>query len=238
MLDARLVVVSCPHRQPIQQIWKHCQEANWPDCPFPIDILSPDPDVGWNANLIKHLRTIAEEYVLLLLDDNFIEPAPVGEYTSNMVAVLQVMTDHPDIALIKLQAGGAHAPEVQFYPWDRIREYDRAHHPFKRTNLIPSMYRRSWLIRLSSAVLQACGAPSDIGRNGAIEFEMTGTLLTKNRMEWPERMLGIHRPAPDGGGGHSLLTCMANDAVLEGRMRPIPVLQQLCVGVPGIEAFL
>lgn len=234
MLDTRIVVVSCPRRAPIQEIWWRCFKQSWPDCPFPVTVLSPEVDLGWNANLIALLNTLSEEFILLMLDDNFIEPSP----SDDIRRVVELMTAHPDIALVKLQAGAAHAPEYEFPEWDRIREYDRAHHPFKRTNLVPTLYRRTWLHRLASAVLSDIGPARDVGRNGAIEFEMTGTLLTMNAYLWPERMMGIHRPLPGGNGGESFLSCMANDAVLEGRMRPIDALQHLCVGVPGIEAFL
>ena len=234
-LDTRLVVVSCPRRAPIQQIWWDCFKRSWPDCPFPVTVLSPEIDLGWNANLITLLNTLSEQFVLLVLDDNFIEPSLDFE---GLRCVILMMNELPDIALVKLQAGAAHAPELEFPDWDRIREYDRAHHPFKRTNLVPTLYRRTWLHRLSSAVLSEIGPARDVGRNGAIEFEMTGTLLTMNAENWPERMMGVHRPLPGGNGGDSFLTCLANDAVLEGRMRPIDVLQNLCVGVPGIEAFL
>ncbi len=237
-MNCRLVVVSCPRRKPIQEIWKACQLASWSDCPYPIDIMNPDPDVGWNANLLKHLGTLSEDFILLMLDDNFINPSGDGEYTRNINDVLVLMEAMPNIGLIKLQAGGAHAPELPFPQWSRLREYDRVHHPFKRTNLIPSIYRRSWLQRFSAAVLEAAPNTNDKGRLGALEFESTGTLLTADEVKWPEKMLGIHRPGPDGGGGDSLLDCIANDAVLEGKMRPIPVLMNLCDGVEGIEAFL
>lgn len=233
-MSCRLVVCSCQKRKPLQQIWQKCREIAWPDCPFPITIISPEDDVGWNANLIRCLETLEEDFILLCLDDNFIEPS--SEYTKNMNAVLELMRAKPDIGLIKLQAGGAHAPEIFFPEWPRIREYDRRHHPFKRTNLVPTMYRRSWLLRFSKAVLDACGAERDKGRSGALEFESTGTLLTSNAAEWPERMLAIHRPNPDGSGGDSLLVCYANDAVTAGKIRE--PLRYLCENVPGAEVYL
>jgi hypothetical protein len=233
-MDCRLIVVSCPARKPLQEIWKKCHSEAWPDCPFPVTILSPEDDLGWNANLIRCLESIDETYVLLMLDDNFLEPSP--HYTANIRAVLELMSDRHDIAMVKLQAGGAHAPEIPFPAWPRIREYDRRHHPFKRTNLIPCMYRRSWLLRLSRAVLSDCGPERDKGRSGAIEFEMTGTKLTCDAANWPERMFGIHRPEPDGSGGDSLLVCYGNDAVTGGKIRPF--LSHLCDGVAGAEVYL
>lgn len=179
-----------------------------------------------------------EQFIAMFLDDNFLEPPTDGTYTDNLNAAIALMTKYPDIAMIKLQAGGAHAPELDFPEWDRIREYDRRPHPFKRTNLIPTLYRRSWLLRLSKAVLANCGPERDQGRSGALEFESTGTALTADRIHWPERMFGIHRPERNGGGGRSLITCIANDAVTGGKVREIESLRSLCVGVEGIEAFL
>lgn len=238
MHDCRIVVNSCPRREPIQQIWKKCFAENWPDCPYPVIIISEREDLGWNANLIRCLETLTEEFILLMLDDNFIEP--LQPLTQNMESVLITMEAIPDIGMIKLQAGGAHAPEIEFTPWSRIREYDRQPHPFKRTNLVPCMYRRNWLLRLATIVLQTVKDEngSDQGRQGAIEFEVTGTKLTMDATAWPERMLGIHRPGPKGSGGDSLLMCTANDAVTGGSVRNIPVLRKMCVGVQGIEAFL
>jgi hypothetical protein len=236
--NCRLLVVSCPRRKAIQELFKIYQRANWPDCPFSIDILSPDPDIGWNTNLLTYLRNVTEDFILMLLDDNLIDEAPLGEYTSNMRAVLTLMKTYPDIGLVKLQAGGASAPELVFKPWDRLREYDRNPHPFKRTNLIPSMYRRTFLQRLSTVVLQETAPGYDEGRKGAIEFEVGGTRITCDAKAWPERLLGIHRPDVNGTGGNPLLTCVANDAVTGGYVRDIPDLRSRCRGIPGIEAFL
>lgn len=234
-MNTRLVVVSCPSRKPVQEIWKRCQALNWPDCPFPIDFLSPTPDVGWNANLIQYLNMRSEEFILLMLDDHF---PFTGTWTKNMDAVIGCMMTHPDIGMIKLQAGNAHGPELDYGPWARLREYDRESHPFKRTNLVPTMFRREWLLRVAKAVLEICGPEGDIGRNGALEFEVAGTLVTADEKRFPEKMLGIHRYGPDGTGGDSLLECYDNDAIREGRMKDVDVLKPLCVGVEGIEAFL
>lgn len=236
MPNCRLIVNSCQSRKPLQEVWLRCLAESWPDCPFPLSIISPELDKGWNANLIDCLEQLSEDFILMMLDDNYLEPSV--HYTANMAAVVDTMVAHPDIAFIKLQAGGAHAPEIFFPEWHRIREYDRKHHPFKRTNLIPAMYRRTWLQRFAKAVLAVCGSARDVGRNGALEFEITGTLLTENPVAWPERMFGIHRPNPDGGGGDSLLTCIANDAVTDGKVRDIPSLRRLCEGIAGIEAYL
>ena len=112
--------------------------------------------------------------------------------TLNVETALAIMTRYPDpnIGMMKLQAGGAHAPEIPWSDYDRIREYDRRPHPFKRTNLVPAMYRRAFLQRLSAAVLQECGPAGDKGRQGAIEFEVTGTKLTADAKAWPERLDG------------------------------------------------
>lgn len=243
MPDCRLLVVSCPHRKPIQEIFKACFDAHWPDCPHFITILSPDPDIGWNANLIELLDTVSEEMTLLFLDDHFIDEPGSEDYTENISGLLRIMADNQDIGMCKLQAGNAASPEIEFPMWDRLREYDRRPHPFKRTNLVPTMFRRDWLLRLSSAILKDCGPERDKGRKGALEFEVCGTKLTEDAAAWPERMLGIHRPNPDGGGGRSLLTCIDNDAVREGRLKPAThaVLERVTGGVndiAGIEAFL
>jgi hypothetical protein len=242
MPDARLVVVSCPHRQPIQEIWTHCQQANWPDCPYPIDILSPTPDTGWNHNLLSYLIRVEEPLILLMLDDHFLGKPEYYNYTDNMLGIVLLMMARPDIGMIKLQAGNAHSPEIPFEEMPILREYDRAHHPFKRTNLVPTMFRRQWLIRLCDSVLHIIGADRDVGRNGALEFESTGTKLTMDTTVWPERMLGIHRPHADGGGGKSLLNSISNDGLREGRFHiDLTPLKELGIdphNIKGIEAFL
>ncbi len=237
MLDCRIVVASCPAYRPVQELWKRAMAANWPDCPYPISINSPEDDRGWNANLAAFLETVSEPLILLFMDDSVIDANQDCTYNVGLVGAL--MTACPDIALVKLQAGGAHAPELRCSEWDRLREYDRAHHPFKRTNLGgPAMYRRDWLLRLTTQVMTAIGSERDKGRAGACEFESTGTLLTHDQQAWPERMLGIHRPGPGGSGGDSLLACIGNDAVTGGKVREIESLRALCVGIEGIEAFL
>lgn len=234
-MSVRLVVVSCARRKPIQEIWFKCQRANWPDCPYPIDMVSPRVDIGWNENLIRHLRPITEEFILLLLDDHF---PFTGPWTENIRTAVSHMEERPDIGMMKLQAGNAHGPELEYEPWTRLREYDREPHPFKRTNLVPTMFRREWLFRLCHAVLEVCGPNRDIGRNGALEFEVAGTLVTENTAKFPEKMLGIHRYGPNGTGGDSLFESIDNDAVREGRFKDVDSLKPLYAGVEGIEAFL
>lgn len=238
MSDCRIVVASCPRYKPIQELWMRALKAHWPDCPYPISIISPEDDLGWNANLCRFLGTVTEPLVLLFMDDSIIDKAQDGTCSENVGQVCALMMRRPDIAAVKLQAGGAAAPEIEFPEWDRIRQYDRQHHPFKRTNLGgPAMYRREWLHRLTTQVLAIAGPERDQGRQGAIELEVTGTLLTEDEQAWPEKILAIHRPLPDGGGGRSLLSCIGNDAVTGGRIREIPLLRELCAGIEGIEAF-
>ncbi len=239
MSECRIVVASCPRYKPIQQVWLRALKAHWPDCPYPVSIISPEDDLGWNANLSRFLASVEEPLVLLFMDDSVIEKHQDGTCSENVAQVVELMMRRPDIAAVKLQAGGAAAPEIEFPEWDRVRQYDREHHPFKRTNLGgPAMYRREWLHRLTNQVMVVAGPERDQGRRGAIELEVTGTLLTEDEQSWPEKILAIHRPLPDGGGGRSLLACIGNDAVTDGRVRDIPLLRELCEGVPGIEAFL
>lgn len=241
----RVAVVSCPGREPIVSIWKTCQNNFWQSCPFPIDVISLEEDRGWMSNLLHYLGQINDEFVLLMLDDHFVDPVQDGDITDNVNTALALMESNPDIAMIKVQAGNAACPEIVFEPWDRIREYDRAHHPFKRTNLVPTIFRRSWLRRLTSAILEAYGPSGDIGRDGAINFEVGGTRLTEDSTAWPERMFGIYRPNPDGGGGRSILACICNDGVREGKLQigdvTIDMLKKFGIDVkalPGIEKFL
>lgn len=243
-MNCRLLVVSAPQRIPILAIWLRCRAANWPDCPLIVDFIAPDEqnDIGWNANLLRYLETIDEPFVVLMLDDHFIAKAPEGQYTRDITNLLQLMETQLDIGMVKLQAGNAHPPELMFHVEDRLREYDRQHHPFKRTNLVPTLFRRTWLQRLASEVLKASGPEKDVGRLGALEFEVMGTLLTEDAEKWPERMLGIHRPNPDGGGGRSILASISNDGVREGRLQAGVVAELSHImdvrDIPGIGAFL
>lgn len=232
--DTSLLVISCERRKPIQTLWNRYQAQNWPDCPFRIDILSPikDEDIGWNSNLIRYLESMPESYVLLMLDDHF----PEDIDRKALFELLDMMRLRPDIAMVKLQAGNAHPPEIHF-DWDngRLGEYDRELHPFKRTNLVPTLFRREWLLRLSQAVLLDCGKQRDIGRDGAIHLEVSGTLLTANAGAWPERILGIWRDPPQYIG-RSIVQCVENDAVREGRFRA--AIPEEWMDIKGLEAFI
>lgn len=241
----RIVVASCKGREPILDIWMVCKTAFWGDCIYPVDIIPLDEDRGWCANLIQYLDMVEDDFVLLMLDDHFVDPIQDGKISENIATAISIMESMPDIGMIKVQAGNAACPDLPFAPWDRLKEYDRRHHPFKRTNLVPTLFKRSWLRRLSQAILDSQGTEQDQGRNGAINFEVRGTLLTKNEIDWPERMLGIDRPNPDGGGGRSLLACISNDGVREGKLQLQPDSINLIkrVGldinqIPGIERFL
>ncbi len=237
----RIVVVSCPSRKPIQAIWRDCFLQSWGDCQFVADILSPNPDVGWNVNLLNYLSSVADELILMFLDDHFLSKSAQGYYTAEVGKVVALMESHPEIGLIKLQAGNAWPPELEFTEHPDLREYDREPHPFKRTNLVPTLFRKSWLIRMLGAVRSECGVEADCGRNGALRFEQDGTRLTMDAKQWPERMLGIHRPNPDGGGYRNIVSCTADDGVREGRLRAaaMPELATLVDvrTIAGIEAF-
>lgn len=241
-MNARLLVVSCPRRKPIQDVWRAYQRENWPDCPLPIDMLSPENDVGWNANLLAYLKTVDEDFVLLMLDDHFPAESQPKEFTSNIRSLMGLMIERPDIGMVKVQAGNAHPPEIVFPAWPRLREYDREHHPFKRTNLVPTLFRTTLLKRLVKAVLAVITPELDKGRDGALHFEVTGTLLTENSAAFPERILGIHRPLPDYSRAGSLFRSVDDDAVREGKLKALSgpegeSLRRMTAGMLGLEAF-
>jgi len=98
------------------------------------------------------------------------------------------------------------------------------------------MFRRHFLRRLAWSVLERCGVERDQSRNGAIEFEVTGTDITGNKNQWPERMLGIYRPNADGSGGQPILRCIDGDGVREGKLKA--GLRVDLTDIEGIEAFL
>lgn len=241
-MNARLLVVSCPHRKPIQEVWRAYQRENWPDCPLPIDMLSPEKDIGWNANLLAYLDTIDEDFLLLMLDDHFPAESEPEEFTASIRSLVCLMSERPDIGMTKVQAQNAHPPEVVFSAWPRLREYDRDHHPFKRTNLVPTLFRTTFLKRLVKAVLAVITPELDKGRDGALHFEVIGTLLTENSAAFPERILGIHRPLPDYSCAGSLFRSVDGDAVREGRLKLLTgtdaeSLRRMTQGIAGLEAF-
>jgi hypothetical protein len=204
-------------------MWWTCLKRNWPDCPFPIDVISPDDDIGWNENLIRYLRTQATTFVLLLLDDHWIDGGiPSLELTANMERVLEIMRARPEIASVKVQAGNAASPDVEFESWTRLGVYDRRDHPFKRVNLVPTIFRREWLRRLSNDIrflMSENRRWKDKGRLGALAFERVGTYLTMDSEKWPELMLGINRESHDPACAASLLKSYGNDALREGRLQ-------------------
>ncbi len=223
MSDCRILVVSCPKRKPVQDMWWICQKRNWPDCPFPIDVISPDLDIGWNTNLINYLKRYTEAFVLLLLDDHWIDSSiPASELTVNMERVLDIMRAQPEIASVKVQAGNAASPDFDFTPWNRLGVYDRRDHPFKRVNLVPTIFRREWLKRLSDNIRFLISENlrwKDTGRFGALAFERIGTYLTMDADKYPELMLGINRDSHDPACTVSLLQSYGNDALREGRLQ-------------------
>lgn len=233
-----VLVASCPAYRPIQCIWRACQQAFWPDCPFSITMVSPERDDGWNVNLLNALETVETPFILFLQEDHFLEEVPSGQYTNNMQAVVSLMETYEDIGLVKVQIGNAAPPEIPFAHWDRLGEYDRMPHPFKRTNLVPTMFRKTFLQRLCKAVLPYC---NDSGRSGALAFEQIGTALTMDASQWPEKLLAIDRD----NGQQVLLGSMANDGVREGKLQLPPrerdILDRIGVKfseIPGIERFL
>ncbi len=188
---------------------------------------------GWNASLISTLESISDDIVVLFLDDHFIQSVDHHAF----VQAFQLMTLDSTIGLIKLQAGNAHSPELQFenrsYPFliDRLGEYDREHHPFKRCNLVPTMFRRTFLLRLLRAVLANHCTSGDVGRTGALNFEVGATLETENATLYPERILGIRREPPDYPATKSIITCVANDGVREGVLQPHVILELKQMGI-------
>lgn len=235
-MSTRLVVVSCPRYEPIQEIWKQCQRVQWPNCDIPITILSPVEDIGWNHNLIRYLDTVTEDLILLCLEDHFIASNP----SEDIAKAIRFMEENPCFGLMKLQAANAANPDLSFPDWPRLKEYDREPHPFKRTNLVTTLFRRDFLRRLSAHVLEMCGHHRDKGRRGALEFEVMGTYLTVNKERYPERMLGINRD--NDGEDQSLLRLLCGDGVREGYMQITHKELEDCgvdlASIPGLQAFI
>lgn len=92
---------------------------------------------------------------------------------------------------------------------------------------------------MALAVLNNAGAYEDRGRTGALAFEGIGTKLTMDSLRWPERILGIDRPGDQTY--KSLLVCVANDGIREGRLQRALSLEKLGIQpgeIEGIEAFV
>lgn len=77
------MIASCDSYQDLWEPFFHCFRSSWPECPFPIYLLTntlasgipgvcdlkAGPDRGWSANLGDGLARLSEPYVLLLLED-------------------------------------------------------------------------------------------------------------------------------------------------------------------------
>ena len=247
--NCAVIVASCLAYAPICTVWHRCREVFWPDCPFPVTTIAPDHDPGWNAGILESIAGHATKYVILFLEDHFLEPTFDHSYTENVNRVIALADSDDSIGLVKLQTGNAWAPEIPFPAWPRLAEYDREPHPFKRTNLVPTLFRTKFLADLCNTILHrpfSCRTIGvrhfgDKGRDGALAFEQLGTELTEDSTRWPERMLGINR----ADGHKSLLGSIIGDCVRHGKLcipdAEIAFLKGHGIdilSVPGIERFL
>ncbi|MBD2279339.1 MAG: hypothetical protein ACK4V0_05585 [Aphanizomenon sp.] len=96
-----ILVVSCDKYQDVWHPFFHCFFKNWPDCPYPIYLVSntleyPDdrvssilinPDIDYSSNLIKALNQIPQEWVIFWVEDR---PPAIPVDTARLVKLIQL----------------------------------------------------------------------------------------------------------------------------------------------------
>lgn len=189
---------SCDKFQHTWAVWEACWSKHWPDCPFSHRIMTNHisgdrrlpigHDEGWNASLIKSLQSVHSDNVLLALEDQWLSPCGDLRYTENALRCEQILDTHSEIGAVRMGVGAE--CDGKWEGWDLVGILDREPHPFKRTTLYgPTMYKKSFLERIASAVLANITREEDRGRDGALAFEIKGTHITRDSSAFPETIL-------------------------------------------------
>ena len=221
--DCEILLPSCSKHMPVWPIWAACAAAYVPGMNLRWRIVSDGSealapgwpvfwlkdDVGWCSNLLAALSD--RTFTFVWIEDFVPAPSTSGQrWADNVASALSVMRRDPSVGLLRLSM--AHEPELPYHGWDRVGEYDRESHPFKRASLQPGIWRTDFLRRLMKALLAQMPASKDVGVQGAYELEVDGTRLLCDAGAWPERCLGTRRAMP-------LLSPIIGDIVHAGRFK-------------------
>ena len=164
--------------EPFFQLWN----LNWPDCQYPFVLNSETKDfqtnlfplttvkggegIPWSKRLKNCLKTIETEYVLLCLEDYFLQ-APVN--TEIFHAALQTMTSHPEIGVIQftidIHAKYDETVNVNQY-FSPVPKYKKDRHN-GRIYCVLSLYRTGYLRKLL------------LSTESPWEFEMFGSIRSQ-----------------------------------------------------------
>jgi hypothetical protein len=156
-MDVAIVVSSCDHFLPTLPPFCHGFHKYWPDCPWPLRIITNFVDApcgetvktgddggpyGWSNASRRALEGMREPVILWTHDDNWISRAVDTEIIVSLIRLFE----HNDLHLIRLS--NCYASTIcGTYAHDRrlrvIRPDSR-----QRCSLQPSLWRRSTLIKL------------------------------------------------------------------------------------------
>lgn len=162
MDNVALCICSCDSYSDIWPIFFQFMKKNWADCDLPIYLNTeskkfscPDFDVTvvnnnstsdtWSERLIKTLKSIKEEYVILLLDDFFILDKVSNKKIAQSANVLKENSDIACLNFCNMDKDEGENIKKEFGLFKQ-RSITRAYW----LNFLPSMWNKSALIKLLS----------------------------------------------------------------------------------------
>lgn len=202
MTTVAVFASSCDKYKDFWPRWTASLEQFWPSCLCSKWIQSNDitgsglvptgPDIGWNRNILKAITAIQADYILLTLE-NHILLSSVDEISFDKAH--GILDTNSSIGLVQLSR--CWPTETRYEHWNKLGYYNRTPHPFKICSLSATpLWRKSLLIAIINHVISEIPEQQDVGRQGAVEFEVEGTRLwVQNNSIYPWNVLGIDRDA-------------------------------------------
>ncbi len=153
--------VSVPTCEAYRECWGPFHEfirRSWPDCPYVVDLLPDTKELGWCSSVAFWCEHIEDDFVLMILDDHWID----GKVdTKAIVAMEKWIRQSKDIGCIRLHP----SPGVQ-------TNMEWGVHPIGqpyRCSTAPSIWRVSYLKEIAETV-------STLAQS-AQHFEAVGTAV-------------------------------------------------------------
>lgn len=162
-----ILVVSCDKYQDLWRIFFHLFFKYWPDCPFPVYLVSNTlaynhprvrtllvgPDEGYSTNLIKALRLVPAEWVLFWIDDR----PPCSPVDSNELL---------DLIRLARKRNAVYLQLLSFHPYALVPRTEKIGEISKRARYLVSLTISLWKRETFLKILAPGESAWDIEKKG------------------------------------------------------------------------
>jgi hypothetical protein len=166
----KVLALSAPQREDVQDMYRYFHNYYWPDCNWELEFLDGPTDPGWTRRLLIWLRKHREDPYLMINLDDYVYSKLVDEYWVNVA--FNALKDFPNIGCIQLYK--VKEPEYISGQLPCFGQFSKDGALEKRSQVLPSLYRRDFLIAMCENVLTRITPEQDRAWVGAYNFELYG----------------------------------------------------------------